>query len=345
MKVGYARAAAAEWVARNARTREGFAGAYFHGSTTGLADGADLPVSSDVDVVVVIDTDKAPPKPGKLRHRGALLEITYEPFTEIASAERVLSSYHVAGGFVRDTVIEDPTGHLASLHARVARDFGKQEWVRARCADARLRVERRLAAMDFTAPFHEQVTGWLFPTGVSTHVVLVAALRNPTIRLRYVAARRALSDFDRLDRYPELLELLGCERLSADTVRDQLASLTRTFDATTEVARTPFPFSSDLTREARAIAIDGSRDLIDGGLHREAVFWIIATFARCHTALATDAPALHRALLSDFEAAVATLGITSPDDLRHRRADVTAFLPRLDKTAEDIMRRLPDSTD
>jgi hypothetical protein len=29
------------------------------------------------------------------------------------------------------------------------------------------------------------LNAWLFPTGVTCHVLLVAALRNPTVRLRY----------------------------------------------------------------------------------------------------------------------------------------------------------------
>ena len=35
-----------------------------------------------------------------------------------------------------------------------------------------------------------------------------------------------------------------------------------------------------ITPAARPIAIDGSRELIEAGAHREAVFWIVATFAR-----------------------------------------------------------------
>ncbi|MFJ4922952.1 hypothetical protein [Streptomyces sp. NPDC088725] len=65
----------------------------------------------------------------------------------------------------------------------------------------------------------------------------------------------------------------------------------------------------------RPIAIDGSRELIDGGLHREAVFWIVAAFARCHTVLAADAPDAHRAWEPEFLAAVADLGILSAGDI------------------------------
>ncbi|MFV5993436.1 hypothetical protein ACNPQM_13545 [Streptomyces sp. NPDC056231] len=162
-------------------------------------------------------------------------------------------------------------------------------------------------------------------------------MRNPTVRLRYLAAREVLTEYGHPSLYPELLELLGCAQLSAPTVRQHLSELTRTFDATAAVARTPFFFSNDLTAQARPIAVDGSRLLVDRGDHREAVFWIIATFARCHTVLAADAPGLHTARMPAFRAAVADLGITSTGDLLRRGAEVGRFLPRLRRTAEEIL--------
>ncbi|WLQ37088.1 hypothetical protein P8A18_28260 [Streptomyces castrisilvae] len=345
MRVGTARAAAVRWVAAHARSVPGYRGAYFSGSTVGRADDAELAASSDVDVVVVTEDEDPPVKPGKLRYGGALLEISYVPWAELRDAETVLSSYHLAGSFRVDTVIDDPTGGLRALYADLSPRFAEREWVRRRCLDARRRVEGRLAAFDGTAPFHEQVPAWMFPTGVTTHVLLVAALRNPTVRLRYPAAREVLTAYGRPRLYRELLELLGCADVSAEVVRHHVGEMTRTFDATVPVARTPFFFSSDLTERARPIAVDGSRELIDRGEHREAVFWIVATLARCHTVLAVDDPALHTARLPAFEAAVADLtGITGTADILERREEVIRFLPGLWAVAEDILAANPDIT-
>jgi hypothetical protein len=344
VRVGAARAAAAAWVARYARPAAGFRGAYYSGSTVGLPDDAELPPTSDVDICVVTAADEPPAMPGKLRYRGALLEVSYHPWAQFASADRVLASYHLAGSFRTDAVIEDPTGRLRALHAHIAPRFAARPWVLRRCKDARHRVETRLAPLDPAAPFHEQVNAWLFPTGVTCHVLLAAALRNPTVRLRYPAARRVLADYGHLGCYPELLGLLGCARLPARRVRHHLRELAATFDATAEVARTPFFFSGDITPAARPVAIDGSQALIDGGDHREAVFWIIATFARCHTILAADAPRLHESRAPAFRGAVADLGIGSTRDLPHRAAEVTRFLPRLWRITEDIVTRNPAIT-
>ncbi|MET9662676.1 hypothetical protein [Streptomyces sp. NPDC006510] len=336
MRVGTARAAAVQWVTEHARPAPGFRGAYFSGSTVGLPDDVELSPYSDVDVVVVTAGPDPHAKPGKFRFRDALLEVSHLPWDQLASADDVLSSYHLAGSFRRDTVIDDPTGRLRELRADVSRRFAERPWVRRRCLDAERRIETRLAAFDTSAPFHEQVTSWLFPTGVTTHVLLVAALRNPTVRLRYPAAREVLDAYGQAHLYPELLELLGCARQSAHRTGHHLDELARTFDAAAAVARTPFFFSGDITAGARPVAIDGSRHLIERGDHREAVFWIIATFARCHTVLAADAPELHHARLPAFREAVADLGITSTDDLLRRGEEVIAFLPGLRRTAEQI---------
>lgn len=337
MRVGFARNAAAEWVMQYASREAEFRGAYFSGSTIGLPDDAELPAASDIDVVIVTAQAEPPLKLGKFIYRDTLIEVTYLSWNQLATVEEVLTSYHLAGSFRMDTVIADPTGHLRILQTQVSRHFAERMWVRRRCENARQRIENGLRAIDTSAPFHDQVMAWMFPTGVTTHVLLVAALRNPTVRLRYLAARKVLMDYGHADLYPVLLELLGCANLTPQRVEHHLIELARTFDAAAAVAKTPFFFSTDITASARPIAIDGSYELIRAGYHREAVFWIVATFARCHKILTTDAPDLQPTLVPAFEAIVSDLGITSTDALIDRARDVIRFLPRLWETTEAIL--------
>lgn len=345
MKVGVAKMVAMEWVMQHASRDHTFQGAFFSGSTIGLPDDAELPASSDVDVMVVTSEDDPPLKLGKFLYHGALLEVSYLPWNQLSSVEEVLNSYHLANSFRTDTIIADPTGHLRKLHTQVSRHFTELAWVRRRCENARQRIEHGLRTIDTSAPFCDQVTAWLFPTGVTTHVLLVAALRNPTIRLRYRAARDVLYEYGHTDLYLDLLKLLGCAHLSPERVEHHLNELARTFDVACSVAKTPFFFSTDITRTARPIAIDGSRELIRAGYHREAVFWIVATFARCHKIFITDAPPkLQSAHAPAFEAIMADLGVTSATDLTHRAEDVIRFLPRLWETTEDILLANPSIT-
>ncbi|MGG6311405.1 hypothetical protein [Paenibacillus macerans] len=341
MKVGEARKAAAKWVLQLASREDAFLGAYFSGSTVGLPEHAELPASSDIDLMVVTAQTIPPMKPGKFRFEQALLEVTYLSWTQLASAESVLADYHLAGGFRTDTIIADSTGRLRRLQSEVGRRFAEKPWVLRRCGHALARIEGGLRGIDPAAPWHDQVTGWLFPTGVTTHVLLTAALRNPTVRLRYLATREVLEAYGHSEIYAELLHLLGCAQLTARQAETHLDALARTFDAAAEQARTPFFFSSDITAGARPVAIDGSRELIRTGRRQEAVFWIVATFARCHKILAADAPDLGRRFAPDFHGVLADLGIREPADLFSRADEVLRFLPRLKATAEAIIEANP----
>ena len=186
---------------------------------------------------------------------------------------------------------------------------------------------------------------WLFPTGVTTHVLLTAGLRNPTVRLRYLAARRLLADYGRPGFHQELLALLGCAELPRERVERHLTAMTAAFDTAAVVSATSFPFSSDITPAARPVAVDGSRDLVERGHHREAVFWVAATYARCLTILASDAPAAAPGHTPGFEELLGDLGITSPADLGRRAGDVRGFLPGLGRVAEAILAANPAARD
>ncbi|MEO3753481.1 hypothetical protein [Streptomyces sp. B6B3] len=358
----------ARWATEHGAGMADFAGAYLSGSTIWRAADAKLDPASDIDVVVVLDREDVPPKLGKFRWDDVLLDASYQSAEELASPTAVLGDYHLAGCFRAEAPepIADPSGRLAALREAVAPEFPRRAWVRRRCADARARVLDRLGTVSAYAergapgadqggegppPFHEQVITWLFGTGVTTHVLLAAGMRNPTIRLRYPAARELLADYDLLEpAYDELLALLGCAHLDRVHVEAHLTALTEVFDATAGVLDglaepSPLFFASDLRPEARPIAIDGSRALIDRGEHREAVFWIVATFARCLTVLDRNGPrATFDRHAAPFADVLADLGLASPADLRARSRTTAAYLPRLAHLAEQVLAANPAAT-
>ncbi|MFI6495874.1 hypothetical protein [Nonomuraea typhae] len=319
MKVKEAREAAARWAAGIACD-----GAFLTGSVTWLDDGDDLPGSSDVDVFLVAGEQR--PKLGKFLHDGVLLEATFITWDEIPSAAAILGHYHLAGAFRRDNVLADPTGRLRELQSEVAPAWAAPHWVHRRCEHAESRILKGLAGAAAAEPYPMAVLRWLFATGVTTHVLLTAGLRNPTVRLRYPEVRRLLMPYGRARLYEALLELLGSERLGPGRVERHLAAMTRAFDAAAGADGSPYPFASDISPQARHIAVDGSRELIERGLHREAMFWITATHARSLLVLGTDTPAFHEL--------VADLRIGS---LEARAEEVRAFLPRLRRAAEKII--------
>lgn len=345
MLVGEAKAVARRWVDEAAAGWPGFGGAVFHGSINRLTEEAALPSASDVDVLVVLEGDEPPPKIGKFVHRGVLLEVSFVAAAEVASAEAVSGRYDLADSFRTPSVVADPTGRLAALHEAVAKDYAKRRWVRARCDGAEGRVRRFLGSLGAGSPgeepFAERVTACVFAAGVTTHVLLVAGLRNPTVRTRYVAVRELLAEFGRDDAYGPLLEVLGCARMERARAERHLAALAEAFDAAAAVIRTPFVFAADIGAAGRPVAIGGSREMIARGDHREAVFWMAVTAARCQAVFRHDAPGLAARFGAGFRELIGDLGLASDADLQRRGEEIAAALPWVRAEAEAIIAANP----
>lgn len=335
--VEQAKRVARHWVIDEASAIPGFSGSLFAGSVIRLPDEATLPPTSDVDLTIVLDADQPPDKIGKFRYQGVVLDVSYMAAEALRSPEIVLGDYHLAGGMALPGIILDPTGMLASLHQEVADQFAQPAWVRRRCEHARDKVLAGLEHVRAGAPLHQNVLAWLFPTGVTTHVLLVAGLRSPTIRTRYLAVRDLLADYGRMDAYEPLLELLGCAGMSQSRAAHHLTALTGAFDAASAIGNTTFPFSSDISETGRSIAIEGSRELIERGDHREAVFWLVATYSRCQAILDLDAPAQRERFDEGYHELLADLGIASFGALSSRAEGTRNALPWIMDVAETII--------
>ncbi|MFD6421819.1 hypothetical protein [Streptomyces sp. NPDC060198] len=109
MKLGQAHPAATDWVHRFARPRPGYRGACFSGSTAGLPDEAELSPTSAVDVHIATTASVHAAGSGRLRHRGALLEISHVPWAEQDSAEAAIASYHLSGCLRADNLTASAT--------------------------------------------------------------------------------------------------------------------------------------------------------------------------------------------------------------------------------------------
>lgn len=341
MTVRHAKKVARHWVEEEASRMPGFFGAFYHGSIGWLPDEATFPATSDVDIMVVL-SEPPPVKLGKFIYRDVLLEVSYLRRDQLQLPEQVLGVSHLAGSFRAPSVICDPTGQLSRLQAAVARNYAKRKWVYKRCEHARDKVLRNLAGLNEADQFHDQVSAWLFAAGVTTHILLVAGLGNPTVRRRYVATRRLLAQYDQLDFYESLLVMLGCAQMSLARVEYHLAALTEVFDTTKRVIRTPFFFASDLSDLSRPIAIDGSREMIEAGYHREAVFWIVATYSRCQKVLHHDgSEEMKQSFTPGYRELVGDLGIRSLADLRRRGEEIREGLPQVWRVTEAIIAANP----
>lgn len=371
-KAELARAARA-WVESAGARTPGFCGAFLHGSILDHADDAELAPWSDVDVIVVLDNARPsgePAKPGKLLFHDVLLDVAYVPWEHVRVPERVLADYRLAPSLARLHILADPGGRLAEVHRVVSREYPKPEWIERRLLDARANALDKLRSVPAFDRLHERVMAWLFGAGILCHCILVGGLRNPTVRKRYLAARELLRACGREDVYQTLLDLLGCSRMGRERALLHLERMASAFDAATRctggitghVAASSaghrsggasLPFASDVTDVARPISVDGSRELIDRGDHREAIFWIAVTYCRCLKILEacvvaeaggsgcdgrTDAGDTRRLEVhfEGFAQLIADLGIKSPQDVQRRAAEVEASLPAVMEAARSI---------
>jgi hypothetical protein len=338
MMVKQAREVARQWMVEEARGMPGFCGAYTAGSTNWLPDDADLTLASDLDIMVVLADQNQAGGRNKFIYHDILLEVSYLRKDQFQSPDQVLSDYHLAPSFRTAKIMFDPSGHLTPLLAAVSRDYTKRQWVRRRCANAREKILGTLRSIDAEAALHDQVIACLFAAGITTHVLLVAGLRNPTVRTRYVAVRELLSDYGHVEFHETLLELLGAARISREQVSQHLATLMDIFDAAKRVIKTPVPFASDLSDSARPIAIDGSLELIERGHHREAMFWVGVTHSRCQKVLSHDAPGdLTQSFKDSYQELVGDLGVATIGGVRRRRAEIERILPQVYDLAEGII--------
>jgi hypothetical protein len=224
----------------------------------------------------------------------------------------------------------------------IRHEFPRRSWVETRCADARSAVTRGLASFPAAESLAVRAQGWVFPTGVMTHILLGAGLRNPTVRRRYETTRDLLAEHGRLDVHERLLRLLGSERLTPAEAERHLGSIARLYDAAIPVDAPGYRFSADVTDLARPISIDGCQDMIRRGYHREAAFWLVVTGSRALQKLEhgtrPDLAATHE---DDFQALLAGLGIASDEDFLARCDQALALLPEIDRLAGAIMDATP----
>ncbi len=341
MIVREARAIAREWVEQYGPRFLGFCGAYLSGSFLQAPEDDIWPETSDIDIVIIIE-DKPPEiKPGKFQYGGVLLEVSLIHKGEYTSLKHILSTHYLAYALHIDGIINDPHGFLKPLHLEVKEQYAKDFWMRKRCQFIIAHIRDSIAHFNRNAPFHEQVTGWLFPTGIATFPILAAALKNCTVRKRYTAARMVLEAYGLMEFYPPLIRLLTGDIFKVSSLPGHLRELETTFDLACKTTgpSVHYPFRSDISFSSRPVALDGSRDLIESAYPMEAVFWMAATFARCHAILFMDAPELHHQRLPAFQAFMSGLGISGPEEMDRRNEALLAFLPEIERIADTIIQK------
>lgn len=314
---------AQQWVIGHVADLTGFVGAYLTGSTIWKSDLDSQAESSDVDIFIVIQSADLPPKLGKIYHLNLILEINYVDLAAISDVDAVLSNYHLASAFYKDSILLDPYGKLAPLHEQVKAQYANHHYVTKRCLDAKNNALNWLQTFNTASELHDQVTSLFFAAGVTTHMLLVAGLQNPTIRRRYVESSHLLTRHNLTDFHEKLLTTLGSHTMSAQAVNHHLDRLDRHFTTACQVMASPYMFAADMQLELKPIAIGGVKEMIDDGYPREAVFWLIAIFCRSRAVICADGSADQLfAIDADLWGLLDDLGIQNHANMQLRAATI-----------------------
>ncbi len=332
MKACALRAYLTPWLESFIKDHPFISGAYLAGSAAEKRPEDDLAGCSDIDIMLTID-GPAREKPGKLPHGDFVIEGTYVAWDTIADPEHALSDYHVAHGLSRGKILFDRDGRLTSLCETVAREFSKPERIRQRIDGVFAKIEGNLRGFNPELPLENRMMGLLFSAGILCHAVLVAAQKNPTVRMRY----RETHALGLPDVQERLLRAAGFADITAEDARLLIAKMAHLFDLVSPVCRTHFPYTGDLLPDMRKSAVDDLLALVERGLARECMFWVCATFTRLMAQAHADAPDIYAQNLPELQNLAQIIGIGSPESEKQRISAILQEIPAFSEICNKII--------
>jgi len=339
MLVKHAKEIAHDWVENVASQFDEFSGAFIFGSVNWMDDNDMFPHASDIDVRIVLDTNELPVGFKKVSYDKVLLDMSYVQLQQIKAVEDVLCDYATAAHFTRSCILSDPYHHLKRIKVGIEQEFAKHKWVQARVeAVEKWQLDSLKQFLNKSDPFHDQVFAWIYATSMFAHMILVADLKNPTVRKCFVASRDVLNDYNQLAFHDELLGLIGSTDLSGEQVQSLLENCIEVFDTAKQVCKTEFFGSSTISDAGYPTAIGGIDELIQSGYHCEAVFWLVVIHTWCQKILYNDASAETKArFMPRYQDLLATLGISSFEKIYHRIEQVKLLREQAIAITQHIM--------
>jgi hypothetical protein len=344
MKVRQVIQLAAKWVELYGSQTPGFCGAHLTGGINTMPPDARFPLYRDVDLIMVLqEGGKSTEENLELAYEGLILECGFKGLEEYRSPERVLANPHVAHDFATDSILSDPTGLLAETQDVITREFARRRWVLARCDYEKQRALGHLEELGRAdSPFAALTQLWRFVEFLAGSIA-VANLKPPTHRKCLVLMKELLQERDRLDLHEEMLSVLGCAHMDREKVEFYLEECATAFDRAVAVRQTPSFWGFKLRPHVRPYAIKGAQEIIDGGNHREAMWWIVFFLVVSLIAIQTDAPDEGKPRFrATFGRLLNDLGLGTPADWQSRLRQGRKLTEGVFRVVDDIIESLID---
>jgi hypothetical protein len=333
-----------EWVDLYARPLPGFAGAYLWAGITALPPDAPFPLYRDVDLVLVLP-EGTQDDTVEVFYRGLMLEVISQYPNVHDDPEAILANPSHGPNMAATQILSDPTGVLTPLQKKVSAEFGRRRWVEARCEAEKASAEKHLDAMRaVSSPVERLESVWAL-LGALSGLLAVAQLKRPTTRRTLTLLRELLEAQGRADLHEAALTLFGSALLSRADVEAMLDRSVVAFDRSVDVYRTPTPYGFTIRPHLRPYLVEATREMIDEGSHREAVYWIAALAGESYLVLQNDAPDIEKpefaAQLQDMHVALGYAGI-SREAWVERVASAERLTNEIYRIAMEIAARHPE---
>jgi len=163
------------------------------------------------------------------------------------------------------------------------------------------------------------------------------------MRKSLVNSRETLVDIGNAELYENILKIVGVCDITEVEVLDYITELTSAYDYALSVIQTRFYGDFDVNPFARPVAIDGSRNLLDAGYHREAMYWVICMRNWVQNVIENDGTEPEK---TRFRAAynhlLSAISIRNLHDLSTTANALREFIPEIMSTAYEIINQHPD---
>ena len=345
--VGEAKHIAKDWVEAEALNIPHFRGAFLIGSILWKDDDTLHPEISDVDVKILVDIDdlKQIIEQNLIQHyqsyQGITLEIIFTPYKKYNNPEEILANFAHAAHFSVYNILSDPTGELSAIQKVVAAQYAQKKWVMKRIEGARAYT---LNSLDYlrTGTIGDRWLEMAFALicGLA-QIPIQAKLQPPTVRKASIIFQKIMKNQGRQDIYEAILKLLGIQAMDRADAERYFEDLSNTFDYAIEIIRSP-SMADLISPLARPVVIDGSRELIDDGYHREALIWIVTMRTICQQIILQDAPEEEQQKYGvKHDDIMAELGFHSADDFQEREEVIKRLLEEVMQVADQIVETNP----
>lgn len=356
MLAGEAIELAKRWVEEEGSKTSGFCGAHLLGSLNFMEQEAEFPEYIDVDLALVIDRE-APqngvslPYRGLLRenqelsYQGMIFEIVHLSKNLYSSIEEILSNPTLAHDFARGIILVDPDGLLTDLKETITLEYPRRQWVLVRCADQKMLVLGSIEKLSEAKTSMEAAFLMAWIGKYLASLVAISFLRPVTHRRSLVVMRELLSQEDNLMLYENFLGVLGYAHLTKMQVESYLQFYSEALDLALRVKRSPIPFGFKLEPHVRRYLIDGSREMIEEGYYREAMFWIFIGIFVSNLAVQADAAdedKLHFG--SEFMSILRELKFETMEDCETRLGEIKELSEEVFRAVESFIDGNPEIT-